>query len=95
MCEVNSLAYPQTCTPPLTEENQDGKNVFYSSVPYFFPLGNDSDMELVPARQDDQPNVTPDSSTTVNSKSDLDNSMMMFQVMLIVYATSVPFYKLF
>ncbi|OIV98137.1 hypothetical protein TanjilG_26002 [Lupinus angustifolius] len=40
-------------------------------------------MKLVPARQD-QPNVTPDSSTTVtsnNSKSDIDNSLMMFQEM--------------
>ncbi|KAK7316883.1 hypothetical protein RJT34_00663 [Clitoria ternatea] len=38
-------------------------------------------LELVPARQEDQPNVTPDSSTTVNSKSDLDNSLIMFQEM--------------
>ncbi|MED6145422.1 hypothetical protein PIB30_025059 [Stylosanthes scabra] len=32
-------------------------------------------------RKQDQPNVTPDSSTTVNSKSDLDSSFMMFQEM--------------
>ncbi|OIW19494.1 hypothetical protein TanjilG_16863 [Lupinus angustifolius] len=41
-------------------------------------------LELVHARQEDQPNVTPDSSTTVtsnNSKSDIDNSFMMFQEM--------------
>ncbi|KAE9608628.1 hypothetical protein Lal_00020874 [Lupinus albus] len=41
-------------------------------------------LELVPARQEDQPNVTPDSSTTVtsnNSKSDIDNSLTMFQDM--------------
>ncbi|XP_027367066.1 protein DYAD-like [Abrus precatorius] len=38
-------------------------------------------LELVPARQEDQPNVTPDSSTTVNSKSDIDNSLIMFQEM--------------
>ncbi|KAL4295027.1 hypothetical protein AHAS_Ahas18G0287000 [Arachis hypogaea] len=31
-------------------------------------------------RKQDQPNVTPDSSTTVNSKSELDNSLVMFQV---------------
>ncbi|OIW21815.1 hypothetical protein TanjilG_11550 [Lupinus angustifolius] len=40
--------------------------------------------ELLPARHEDQPNVTPDSSTTVtsnNSKSDIDNSLMMFQDM--------------
>ncbi|QHO32569.1 protein DYAD isoform X1 [Arachis duranensis] len=35
-------------------------------------------------RKQDQPNVTADSSTTVNSKSELDNSLVMFQVMLIV-----------
>jgi hypothetical protein len=34
--------------------------------------------------QEDQNNVTPDSSTTVNSKADIDNSLIMFQVMLIV-----------
>ncbi|TKY73748.1 DYAD protein [Spatholobus suberectus] len=38
-------------------------------------------LELVPLKQEDQPNVTPDSSTTVNSKSDLDNSLIMFQEM--------------
>ena len=32
-------------------------------------------------RKQDQPNVTPDSSTTVNSKSELDNSLVMFQEM--------------
>lgn len=31
--------------------------------------------------QEDQPNVTPDSSTTVNSKADVDNSLIMFQEM--------------
>ncbi|KAH1112358.1 hypothetical protein AAZX31_04G187100 [Glycine max] len=38
-------------------------------------------LELVPVKLEDQPNVTPDSSTTVNSKSDLDNSLIMFQEM--------------
>ncbi|XP_057727132.1 protein DYAD [Arachis stenosperma] len=38
-------------------------------------------LEVVPFKQEDPPNVTPDSSTTVNSKSDHDNSMMMFQEM--------------
>lgn len=38
----------------------------------------------MPTMQDDQPNVTPDSSTTVNSKADIDNSLIMFQVMAIV-----------
>lgn len=38
-------------------------------------------MERLPIKQEeDLPNVTPDSSMTVNSKSDLDNSLMMFQV---------------
>lgn len=37
--------------------------------------------ELIPAMQEDQPNVTPDSSTTVNSKADVDNSLIMFQEM--------------
>ncbi|XP_072057679.1 protein DYAD isoform X4 [Arachis hypogaea] len=32
-------------------------------------------------RKQDQPNVTADSSTTVNSKSELDNSLVMFQEM--------------
>ncbi|XP_020213046.1 protein DYAD isoform X3 [Cajanus cajan] len=41
-------------------------------------------LELVqPVKQEDQPNVTPDSSTTVNSKSDLDNSLIMFQEMFV------------
>ena len=35
-------------------------------------------------KQEDQPTVTPDSSTTVNSKSDHDNSFIAFQVTLIV-----------
>ncbi|KAK7353830.1 hypothetical protein VNO80_19282 [Phaseolus coccineus] len=38
-------------------------------------------LELEPVKLEDQPNVTPDSSTTVNSKSDLDNSLIMFQEM--------------
>ncbi|XP_061376114.1 protein DYAD isoform X1 [Gastrolobium bilobum] len=38
-------------------------------------------LALVPTRQKDQPNVTPDSSATVNSKSDLDSSLVMFQEM--------------
>lgn len=37
-------------------------------------------------QEEDQPNVTPDSSMTVNSKSDLDNSLMLFQVMVIMSA---------
>lgn len=38
--------------------------------------------ELVPRRQEeDQANVTPDSSLTTNSKSDPDNSVLLFQVM--------------
>jgi len=46
--------------------------------------------------QEDQPNVTPDSSTTVNSKADVDNSLIMFQVMLIVciHATYSHFFLL-
>ncbi|OMO90410.1 hypothetical protein CCACVL1_07373 [Corchorus capsularis] len=39
--------------------------------------------ELAPNRQEeDQANVTPDSSVTTNSKLDLDNSLMLFQEML-------------
>jgi hypothetical protein len=38
----------------------------------------------MPTMQEDQNNVTPDSSTTVNSKADIDNSLIMFQVMLMV-----------
>ncbi|XWS41202.1 hypothetical protein CRYUN_Cryun17cG0060500 [Craigia yunnanensis] len=39
--------------------------------------------ELVPRRQEeDQANVTPDSSVTANSKLDLDNSLLLFQEML-------------
>ncbi|KAJ1386498.1 hypothetical protein SESBI_40731 [Sesbania bispinosa] len=62
------LEVPNTAIPtqPLNEELTNKK----SDV-----------LELVPIRQEDQPNVTPDSSTTVNSKSDLDNSLMMFQEM--------------
>lgn len=41
-------------------------------------------LELEPVKLEDQPNVTPDSSTTINSKSDLDNSLIMFQVMVTV-----------
>lgn len=38
--------------------------------------------EVVPRRQEeDQANVTPDSSVTANSKLDLDNSVLLFQVM--------------
>ncbi|KAK7410958.1 hypothetical protein VNO78_02230 [Psophocarpus tetragonolobus] len=61
------LADPNTVIPtqPLNEE-----------------LNNKSDvLELVPSKLEDQPNVTPDSSTTVNSKSDVDNSLIMFQEM--------------
>ncbi|CAL0325238.1 unnamed protein product [Lupinus luteus] len=36
---------------------------------------------LGPKKQEDQPNVTPDSCSTVNSKSDLDNSLILFQGM--------------
>lgn len=51
-----------------------------------FSSQNNSDgTEMVPMGQEEQPNVTPDSSTTVNSKSDLDNTLMMYQVMLIVF----------
>ncbi|XP_028766123.1 protein DYAD-like [Neltuma alba] len=40
-------------------------------------------LEMLPnIQEEDQPNVTPDSSITVNSKSDLDNSVMLFQEML-------------
>ncbi|TKY60500.1 DYAD protein [Spatholobus suberectus] len=39
-------------------------------------------LKLVPTKlKEDQPNVTPDSSTTVNSKSDLDNSSILCQEM--------------
>lgn len=39
--------------------------------------------ELVPMKQDeDHANVTPDSSATANSKSDLDNSLLPFQEMV-------------
>ncbi|XP_019432391.1 PREDICTED: protein DYAD-like isoform X1 [Lupinus angustifolius] len=38
-------------------------------------------LELGPKKQEDQPNVTPDSCSTVNSKSDLDNSLILFQEM--------------
>ncbi|WRX10326.1 hypothetical protein QQP08_002813 [Theobroma cacao] len=39
--------------------------------------------EVVPRRQEeDQANVTPDSSVTANSKLDLDNSVLLFQEML-------------
>ncbi|KAI4336509.1 hypothetical protein L6164_015030 [Bauhinia variegata] len=39
-------------------------------------------LEVMPKKQEDnQLNVTPDSSTTVNSKSDLDNSLILFQEM--------------
>ncbi|XVF60934.1 hypothetical protein PTKIN_Ptkin08bG0087900 [Pterospermum kingtungense] len=38
--------------------------------------------ELAPRRlEEDQANVTPDSSVTANSKLDLDNSLLLFQVM--------------
>ncbi|CAL5204435.1 unnamed protein product [Lathyrus oleraceus] len=62
------LEYPYTGMPtqPLNEE----------------PTNKKSDAEeLMPTMQDDQPNVTPDSSTTVNSKADIDNSLIMFQEM--------------
>lgn len=37
--------------------------------------------ELVPKRmEEDQANMTPDSSATANSKSELDNSFSFFQV---------------
>lgn len=39
--------------------------------------------ELVPVKQEeDHANVTPDSSATANSKSDLDNSLLPLQVSL-------------
>jgi len=41
--------------------------------------------DLVPKKLgEDQPNVIPDSSVAVNSKSDLDNSLILYKVMLIV-----------
>ncbi|KAL2342849.1 hypothetical protein Fmac_004134 [Flemingia macrophylla] len=46
-------------------------------------------LELVPEKlKEDEPNVTPDSSTTVNSKSDLDNSLILFQEMFMELFTS-------
>ncbi|CAJ1937675.1 unnamed protein product [Sphenostylis stenocarpa] len=46
-------------------------------------------LELVPNKLDeDQPNVTPDSSTTVNSKSDLDHSLILCQEMFMELFTS-------
>ncbi|PNX92010.1 hypothetical protein L195_g015139 [Trifolium pratense] len=70
------LNVPQECLPeypcagmptqPLNEE----------------PTNKKSDAEeLMPTMQEDQNNVTPDSSTTVNSKADIDNSLIMFQEM--------------
>nr|XP_007159925.1 hypothetical protein PHAVU_002G279200g [Phaseolus vulgaris]XP_007159926.1 hypothetical protein PHAVU_002G279200g [Phaseolus vulgaris]XP_007159927.1 hypothetical protein PHAVU_002G279200g [Phaseolus vulgaris]ESW31919.1 hypothetical protein PHAVU_002G279200g [Phaseolus vulgaris]ESW31920.1 hypothetical protein PHAVU_002G279200g [Phaseolus vulgaris]ESW31921.1 hypothetical protein PHAVU_002G279200g [Phaseolus vulgaris] len=45
--------------------------------------------DLVPKKLDeDQPNVTPDSSRTVNSKSDLDNSLILCQEMFLELFTS-------
>ncbi|KAK7291499.1 hypothetical protein RIF29_06693 [Crotalaria pallida] len=56
-----------------------------STMPVSENLTNlQSDMlELGPKKQqeDHQPNVTPDSCSTVNSKSDLDNSLILFQEM--------------
>ena len=43
---------------------------------------NSDVQELAPRRQEeDQANVTPDSAVTANSKLDLDNSLLLFQVM--------------
>ncbi|KAK7318368.1 hypothetical protein RJT34_03067 [Clitoria ternatea] len=43
---------------------------------------NSNLLDLVPKKpKEDQPYVTPDSSTTVNSKSDLDNSLTLYQEM--------------
>ncbi|RYR44778.1 hypothetical protein Ahy_A08g041055 isoform G [Arachis hypogaea] len=53
------------------------KVFFHLCIPHFLA----SKTLVVPFKQEDPPNVTPDSSTTVNSKSDHDNSMMMFQEM--------------
>lgn len=50
-------------------------------------------LELEPVRLEDQPNVTPDSSATVNSKSDLDNSLIMFQVMVTVCTSTCNSFK--
>ncbi|XP_020233516.1 protein DYAD isoform X3 [Cajanus cajan] len=46
-------------------------------------------LELVPEKlKEDQTNVTPDSSTTVNSKSETDNSLILFQEMFMELFTS-------
>jgi len=67
-------------------EDQGGKNISTFILVYliFSPQNNSDVLELEPLKIEDQPNVTPDSSTTVNSKSDLDNSLIMFQVMVTV-----------
>lgn len=58
-----------------------------SSFPYLFAFDNSDFLEAVANKQEeDQPNVTPDSSMTVNSKSDLENSLVLFQVMFILCA---------
>ncbi|KAL2614351.1 hypothetical protein AAZV13_08G004800 [Glycine max] len=49
---------------------------------------NSNLLELVPKIKEDQPNVTPDSSMTVNSKSDLDNSLILYQEMIMELFTS-------
>lgn len=84
MCEVKFFSLPPN--PHTSFEGKQTKKekcYFCSSFPHFLLLQNNSDVpEVVPTRQEDQPNVTPDSSTTVNSKSDLDNSLIMFQVIM-------------
>ena len=60
--------------------------LFLFKVSLIFLSHYNSDMldVVLKKQEEDRPNVTPDSSTTVNSKSDLDNSLILFQVILIL-----------
>lgn len=81
---MKSISLPHTMFTSV-EGKKPRENSYFSSssIPHFYPQNNSDVPELGPAKQEDQPtNVTPDSSTTVNSKSDLDHSLIMFQVML-------------
>ncbi|KAK7399314.1 hypothetical protein VNO78_10495 [Psophocarpus tetragonolobus] len=74
---------PELLNAPQEFELQDPNSTLPTQLHSVEPTNMKSNLlELVPKKlREDQPNLTPDSSTTVYSKSDLDNSLILCQDM--------------
>ncbi|CAJ1974751.1 unnamed protein product [Sphenostylis stenocarpa] len=75
------IGNPELLNVPQEVIPEDPNTAIPTQLPYEELTKKSDVLELEPVKLEDQPNVTPDSSTTVNSKSDLDNSLIMFQEM--------------